>query len=115
MLAQQVDFPSSLGRIVSDAKIDNDGWAEGPERALLSALLFDGIQNYMNYAMAAGEAAKARYREAYNWVHDDDSEYVFSFLSVCDALGIEPEFIRLGLSNVVQTSIESWTKRRRTF
>src|SRR6185312_17376192 len=76
---------------------DEAGYAKGPERTLMAALLFDGLQSYMSYVCAATQAAKTRYREAYNWVTSDDTEYVFSFVNVCEALGIHPQFLRIGL------------------
>lgn len=76
------------------------GYARGPERELLSALIFDGIQSYLNYGNARGSEARARYREAYAWIHKTNDSYVFSFESVCEALGIDANYLRVGLANV---------------
>lgn len=35
-----------------------------------------------------------RSQEAEKWFFSDDSRWVFSFVSVCNALGLEPEYIR---------------------
>jgi hypothetical protein len=45
-----------------------------------------------------------RSQEAEKWFFSDDSRWVFSFVSVCDALGLEPEFIRKKLKH--------WTSSR---
>jgi hypothetical protein len=76
------------------------GYARGPERELLSALLFDGIQSYLNYANSRGSESRSRFREAYAWIHKKNDNYVFSFESVCEALGIDPDYLRVGLANV---------------
>jgi len=101
--------------IVDEILESERGYARGPERALLSALLFDGIQSYMSYACAHSSACKERYREAYSWVHSPGTEYVFSFESVCDALGIEPEYLRLGLANACNSQTFEWKRQRRKF
>jgi len=87
------------------------GYATGPERDLLSALLFDGIQSYLNYGKSRSSEDRARYREACAWIHKESDEYVFSFINVCDALGVDANFLRLGLGNV--TSSELMRGKRR--
>ena len=42
-----------------------------------------------------------RAREAERWFFNDDSRWLFSFVSVCDVLGLEPEYIR--------TKLKHWT------
>ena len=75
--------------LVNDILIGEGGYARGPERALLAALLFDGVQSYMNYAQCLIEETDgSKYREAYNWVHRQGGEYIFAFDCVCEALGI---------------------------
>lgn len=94
---------------------ENGGYARGPERALLSALLFDGIQSFMNYACAESKEVRNRYLEAYNWVARRGTEYVFSFDSVCEALGVNAEYFRLGLLDASSSQHFEWTKKRRNF
>jgi hypothetical protein len=89
------------------------GYASGPERALLSALLFDGIQSFISYATATTEATKATHREAYNWVMKGSEDYVFSFHNVCEALGIKPEWLRIGLINAANSHLAEIGKMRR--
>ncbi len=87
------------------------GFATGAERELLSALLFDGVQSYLNY-FNSGYAK--RYREAFLWVTSSaDTEYIFSFESCCEGLGIDPQGLRLGLINVTRT-VENRCKIRRS-
>ncbi len=87
------------------------GYATGAERALLSALLFDGLQSYVRYLSAETLSERSDYSEAYRWVHKaDEEDYVFSFESVCDALGINPEYLRLGLANASNSFLA--TQRR---
>lgn len=93
----------------------NKGYARGPERALLSALLFDGVQAYVHYALATSPKDRSRFAEAFNWVMDTGIEYAFSFNNVCDALGLNPEYLRLGLANASTSLLAEAGKSRRNF
>ncbi len=67
-----------------------------PERALMRAMLQDAVLCLLGEAAPADErtrlAADARY-----WVESCSREWVFSFESVCDALGIDPDYARRNL------------------
>ncbi|MFN4895668.1 MAG: hypothetical protein ACK5GN_12995 [Pseudomonadota bacterium] len=107
-------FDSGFATSVIENILDNKaGYAEGPERALLSALLFDGVQSCVSFLIAQSEEERARYREAYNWVTTNDADYAFSFVCVCEALGINSEYLRLGLINATNSLLESVSKSRR--
>ena len=119
---EQSDFgsPGSGGYapttfVVDGIVVGDKGYARGPERALLSALLFDGLQAYVNYVITDSARTKSRYREAYNWLTTLGSDYVFSFENVCEALGIDPEFLRYGLMNTCNSRLEEWGRSRRNF
>lgn len=99
--------------VINDILGNSDGYADGPERALLSALLFDGVQSCISYFIATTTEAKAQFKEAYNWVMQDDNDYAFSFMCVCEALGINPEYLRLGLLNASNSLLEHVSKSRR--
>jgi hypothetical protein len=108
---------ASAGRGFSlDEWVDRHrGYACGPERALMMALLFDGVQAYMNYVVADSPAARSRYLEAYNWVNREEGDYVFSFDNVCEALGIDPAALRYGVVNACYEQCVEFAKARRNF
>lgn len=92
----------------------------GGERKLMAALLSDGIEAYV--AHATSTEASYRRSEVSDWVETKDPAYVFSFDSVCECLGIDPDYLRMGLSRYVQSIHEqrkqgragsSWKKIRR--
>ena len=91
------------------------GFAQGPERNLLTALLFDGIQSYMAYFFAKGADSKTKYREAYAWIHKREDDYVFSFESVCEALGIDADYLRIGIANACASQAYGRSRSRRRF
>lgn len=111
------NFSLRAGTTIVDELIEHQqGYAKGPERALMSALLFDGVQAYMNYASSSQTGQDCRqFKEAYHWVHDSSDDYVFSFESVCEALGINPDYLRLGLINATNSQTFEWRKVRKNF
>lgn len=94
---------------------ESRGFARGPERALLAALLFDGVQGFIAYSIASSPAEKARNAEAFRWVMDTTSEETFSFIGVCEALGVSPEYLRFGLANASTSLLQEVSKVRRNF
>lgn len=59
-------------------------------RALMLAVLEDGIRAYL------GSAARAR-EEAERWITSQQRRVVFSFNVVCETLGLEPNAVRAAL------------------
>jgi hypothetical protein len=74
------------------------GYARGPERDLLLAVLFDAIQAVVHARHQAGDGDDGRRcREATEWIKSERSDYLFSFEVVCEALGMDPTYLRRGL------------------
>ena len=68
-----------------------------PETALMYAVLEDAFLCFHKQFEAA--QPMQRTREAEDWFFKDNSRWLFSFLSVCDALGLEPNYIRQKLKH----------------
>lgn len=64
-----------------------------PEKALLLAALEDAIHCFRHYSAAHDRVGKQRFREAETWINRR-RDWVFTFDSVCELLGIEPEYLR---------------------
>ena len=45
-------------------------------------------------------------QEAEKWFFSDDSHWLFSFVSVCDALGLQPQCIRMNLKHWSQSRLD---------
>ena len=97
MLQANTEFLSL--ELEGDGAYEQVGYAQGPERALLSALLFDAIQLFLAGRSPRSFADVSAFRETQAWIISHDREYVFSFENVCEALGIDPDYLRLGLIN----------------
>lgn len=68
-----------------------------PEKRLMLAILEDGIHCYRDNLNASRGKKKRDFDEAAAWIVDADGDWVFSFESVCDSLGLNPAYLRQGL------------------
>lgn len=73
----------------------------GGERKLMAALLSDGIEAYISHCTSTSTETSRTRSDAQEWVETRDYNYVFSFDMVCQCLGINPEYLRLGLSRYI--------------
>jgi hypothetical protein len=70
-----------------------------PEQALLLAVLKDAIETFQRLFGAKATSARRLFRESAEWIWSDESDRVFSFVHICEALGLDPRYIRRGLRN----------------
>ena len=71
-------------------------------RALMWAILEDAIACVQKQALTPSRRHSRLAREAEWWIFTDNTTWVFSFLNVCAALGLEPEYLRTKLRQWVQ-------------
>jgi hypothetical protein len=90
-----------------------------PERNLLIAILTDAVVRYRRYRTIRGPL-RGRFAEAERWIFSDDRRWVFSFVNVCEALGIEPRAVRravaagrIGFASQLRTTAQSKDTRPR--
>lgn len=82
------------------------------EVALMRAVLEDAIECFQKQDLKNGRRAQRLAREAEEWLFKDDQLWPFSFLNVCNVLGIDPAYIRRGLKQwrlqrpVAETAIQ---------
>jgi len=67
------------------------------ERTLLLAILEDGIRSFQENLFAASGKRRTIFDEANEWIFSDDDAWFCSFVSVCNLLNLEPQYIRRGL------------------
>lgn len=99
------DGYSFAGEVLAGVRRDSSH-ATGAERKLLAAILTDGVESYLaafrppfHYPQSSTYAVTDQplHAESRAWVERSDDSYVFSFDMVCRALGIDPQYLRLGL------------------
>lgn len=106
-------YGEQVTTLVQEVSDSGKGYAVGSMRLLMQALLFDAVQAYLMYANLGGRPGRAKYQEAVSWVEERGNDYVFSFDSVCEGLGIDPEYLRYGLANALNSP--EMKRCRRTF
>jgi len=74
-----------------------DDSALRPVKRLMLALLEDALRCFQNNAEAKGGPRRRLFSEAEEWLCNEGGEGPFSFETVCETLGIEPQFLRRGL------------------
>ena len=74
-----------------------DDSAIAPVKRLMMAVLEDALRCFQNNAEAKGVARKRLFAEAEQWLCGEVGDGPFSFETVCETLGIEPQFLRAGL------------------
>ena len=68
------------------------------------AVLQDAIWCFQNFLFATDKRRKEMLNEAEEWFNERGNEWIFSFENICDALGVDPQYLRQRLM--------SWKRRR---
>ena len=89
-----------------------------PEKSLMLAILEDAVRSYQENLLSQQKRAKKLFADAAEWIAETGSAWMFSFESVCDALGLNPAYVRRGLlqwkekNRSKQLPSESWEGKR---
>jgi hypothetical protein len=91
------------------------GSAEHPdsshgELALMRAVLEDAVHCFQK---SQGSDAATLAKDAERWLFTDDQRWPFSFMNICAALGLNAEYLRMGLQRLRQHPPASPPKKRR--
>jgi len=76
------------------------------EKLLMFAVLEDAVQDYMKYLSSSAKKGQQRFREAEDWINTQNKLGLFSFDNVCEALDIDPEYMRRGLHQWKKAHLE---------
>jgi hypothetical protein len=67
------------------------------ERDLMFAILADAVDCYAKFAGAHDGRSQRLFADARDWLFCDEAEPTFSFINVCEGLGLDPGYIRRGV------------------
>ena len=85
-----------------------------PEKSLMFAVLLDAVECFQKYAFLRDEHATRLFRETDIWIFEENRVWPFSFINICEALAIDPHYLRQGLLHWKQNAMKSVSKRERT-
>jgi hypothetical protein len=68
------------------------------ERRLMLAVLQDAVECYQKYALARDPKGRALFEGAEEWIDSGERDWPFSYENICEILGLNPDYIRGGLS-----------------
>jgi hypothetical protein len=68
-----------------------------PERRLRLAVLEDALRYFQRYGAATTRHERALYDDAIDWFTSPDRAEPYAFENVCEALNLDPDYIRRGL------------------
>jgi hypothetical protein len=89
-----------------------------PEKRLMLAMLEDAVNCFQVYATARSGRGKKLFNEAEEWIMMKHDDWIFSFVSVCEMLGFNAEYVRQGLRQWKEKTVanhttpEYWRKKR---
>ena len=68
-----------------------------PEKRLMLAVLEDAIATLRRQVLARGPRGRRLFAETKAWCVSESTDTPFTFVNVCDALGLDVEYVRAGL------------------
>ena len=98
------DGPLSVDPVDSETieRLSKKGIREGEEK-LVFAVLTNAIEDFQKYVDAKDETGRKLFHEAEEWFLEQNSDSICSFSSVCETLGLHPDYMRRGLMSWKET------------
>jgi hypothetical protein len=69
-----------------------------PELELMLAVLEDALHSFFTNVQMRGRREKRIFTETEEWFFCTENEGVFTFENICSLLGIDPDYVRRGLT-----------------
>ena len=69
-----------------------------PEIRLILAVLEDAVNCFQDNIFAVNKKRIQLFKEAEDWFKSDDASWIFSFVSICSLLQLDPGYFRQGLN-----------------
>jgi hypothetical protein len=82
----------------------------GSHVALAKGILVQAKQDLRRFRGGTDRIGREMYRDAYSWVASNDFAWPYSFLNVCEALGLSPEVQR---AELLSDTPPGWYSRSR--
>jgi len=97
-------FLKQLDIVTSEQYLSQGYVIAQAEKRLMLAVLLDAVECFTKFAPVRSNRPDRTFKEAQEWIFQDDPKWPFSFVNICDAVGMNAQCLRKGLSQ--------WTKKR---
>jgi hypothetical protein len=71
--------------------------SQDPEKTLMYAVLEDAVTCFQRFSSVSSARGRAAFKDAENWLMHEKSDWPFSFERICEALNLDPNYLRTGL------------------
>jgi len=78
-----------------------------PEHRLMLAVLEDALVTFQTGLKSSDPVRRQYFCEVGRWVSSADTESPFSFENICSTLGLDPDYIRAGFSELRRKGMQS--------
>ena len=82
-----------------------------PEQLLMLAVLEDAVVCFQDNITAVSPRKQSLFREAEEWILDDNNCYLFSFDNICEGLALDPNYVRRGLIRWKETVLRELDRK----
>jgi hypothetical protein len=104
---------SQFGVLAIQQYSDQGTSGRQPVKSLMFAVLLDAVECFQEYALSRDEYENRLFRETEIWIFEENWEWPFSFVNICQALAIDPQYFRKGLLRWKQNAMQSVSRRER--
>lgn len=68
-----------------------------PEQRLMLAVLLDAVECFQKRPVSRKRKPTSLFLATEAWIFEDDWQWPFSFVNICEGLGVDPAYLRKGL------------------
>jgi hypothetical protein len=68
-----------------------------PTEKLMLAVLESAVHDFQRYRLVTQRRGKRLFHEVCEWLASEDETALFSYVGICHAVGIDPDYLRKGL------------------
>jgi hypothetical protein len=68
-----------------------------PEKRLLLAVLEEAVGTYQRHVTDTDRDGRAVFADVQAWFASEDGAWLYSFVAICDVIGLDPTYVRTGL------------------
>jgi hypothetical protein len=67
------------------------------EQRLMCAVIEQALEDYTKYAAGTDRGRQALFADVERWIESADCSWLYSFQTICDHLGLDGDYVRVGL------------------